>query len=327
VPPDLTRPEYQKSFRLSEYVEDVKERTVNFSNEKNIETKILPHSSDVKVNSDGRRKWITVNKNPEITWDLVREFFKLEGFKIEKSNKKLGLIETDYLENRPDIPEQSLGIIRSMIRKATQQSYILPILDKYRARIEPTEDRKKTNIFISLQSIEEVLTNTGKEDENTIWQSKPKDINIETEMLLRLMTFISGDKAGSIQKIIQAKSTKQINASVKKGINGYSKLTFNLNFLDTWDNFSWAIDQLDIDIEDKDLREKTFYINEARTTDKGIFTKIFGEDAVKKVYQLRIKEEAINQTEVYFYDISEENAQETKDFSYDFFTRIAKTFN
>jgi len=326
VPPDLTSPDYQNSFRLSEFVKDLKEKNVNLSDTNNENVRIFSDLNDIQVNSDGYRKWITVNQGPEIAWDLVREFFKLEGFKIEKTNKKLGLMETDFLENRPDIPEQSLGIIRSMIRKATSQSYILPILDKYRARIEPTKDRTKSNIFITLQSIEEVLTNSGKEDENTIWQSKPKDEAIETEMLLRLMAFISGDKAGSIEKIIQAKKTNNIKAVVGDSINGYAKISFNLNLLETWDNFSWAIDQLQIDIDDKDLKERAFYLNAARTSDKGIFTKLFGDDAVKKTYQISFKEISSNKTEIYFNDISEGNESETKEYSYDLFKSIALQF-
>jgi len=327
VPPDLTSPENERSFRLSEYV-DIKESTVNLSTKDVKEEKILSSILNIDVFQDGKRKWLQLEKKPEILWDLVKEFLTLEGFAIKKTNKKIGLMETDFLENRPDIPDRNIGVIRSLIREATNQSYILPVLDKYRVRIEPLPNGKGSKIFLTLQSIKEVTTKPGQKDENTIWQTKETDQSIETEMLLRLMVFLGGDKSNSIEKIINAQKNKSINAQVKEDINGYAKIVFNHNFIDSWDNFSWALDKIDLkfDIDDKDLFERAIYINIARTSDKGIFSSMFGDDAIRQTYQLLFKSISPKVTEVYFNDLLERSDQETKQFSFELFEKIVKIF-
>jgi len=248
----------------------------------------------------------------------------LEGFAIKKSNKKIGILETDYLENRPDLPEQSLGMIRSFIQSVTSQSYSLPVIDKYRFRIEPVDNYTKSHIFISLSSMKEIIDPNATISGNTTWIEKEPDIELETEMLLRFMQFLGGDKIKSIEKIVEAKETNLISANVAKGINGYSKMVFKNNFLDTWDAVSWILDKENVNLEDKDLKEKTFYVKMARTSDKGIMTYIFGDDAIEMTFQLQLKSIGEETTEVYFNDISELNEQETKNFSFEFFQNLLR---
>ncbi|HCJ13427.1 MAG TPA: hypothetical protein DHV43_04185, partial [Gammaproteobacteria bacterium] len=184
----------------------------------------------------------------------------------------------------------------------------------------------KSEVYLSLTSMEEVLTKAGSDDENTIWQSRPKDQALETEMLYRLMTFLGSDHAVAREKIIQAKEAQTLTVSLSKGVNGYAKLTFSLNQYDTWDNMGWALDQLNIDVDDKDVKEGSFYINVSRTEDQGLWSRMFGDDAIKKSFQILVRQTSDNETEVYFNDISEENEQATIDFSHEFLGNIAKQF-
>ena len=171
----------------------------------------------------------------------------------------------------------------------------------------------------------EVITGTGK-DETTLWQSKERNIALENEMLYELMLYLGGDSADARERIINAQEEGKITVSLVDGINGYAKLQFKLNMIDTWDNMSWALSDLNVNLEDKDLKEKSFYVQVARTSDKGIMSKIFGEDAIFNSYQLQLKELSSNLTEVYFNDISEINEIETKQFSYEFLGKIQKLF-
>jgi hypothetical protein len=38
-----------------------------------------------------------------------------------------------------------------------------------------------------------------------------------------------------------------------KGVGGYAKLKFALGKHETWANVGWALDELNIDVEDKDI--------------------------------------------------------------------------
>jgi len=327
VPPDLTKPNAQNSFRISEYANNVNENIIDFSGSdtaKDKITKILDVNSDVSVQKSGQRRWLVINKNSDVVWELTKDFLKRQGFVLKKSNKKIGIIETDFLENYPEIPDQNLGLIRSMLNKALTARYTLPIIDKYRVRIEPLE-ANKTELHLSLFSMKEKLAKSGNVD-STIWEAYEKDYALETEMLYRLMVFISGDNADAKEKIINAKENKVTKVSLKDNFNGYARLTFELGLLDTWDNVNWALDQLNIDIEDKDVKEKSFYVKTVRTSDLGILSTLLGTDALVRTFQIILKSESENKTDVFFNDISGENEQETKDFSYEFFRKIQNLY-
>jgi len=327
IPPDLTSPQSQNSFRISEYVSGVNETVVTFSDSEETRdknTKILQNNSDVRVERSGQRRWLIINKSSDIVWESAKDFFRQQGFSIKKSNKKIGILETDFLENYPEIPERSLGLIRSMLSKALTARYTLPIIDKYRLRVEPI-DEKSTEVHLTLFSMKEKLAKSGNV-ESTIWEAYEKDLALETEMLYRLMVYMTGDEVNSRQKILQASEQKNIETKVLDNFNGYAKLQFNSNLYETWDSINWAFDQLNIEIEDKDIKERSFYIKSVGTSNIGIISSILGADALVKTYQIILKSLDENTTEVFFNDISGENEQETKDYSYDFFRNLQKVF-
>lgn len=329
IPPDLTSPSYENSFRISELVSDIDQNTVNLTNnplEIKKEKKILSIPDDITVKKSGNRRWLVINKNPDLVWSLSSQFLKENGFIIKKSNRKIGVMETDFLENKPEIPAQSLGVIRSFFASTIDNvSYTLPTVDKYKIRIEPLESGQKTELHLSLYSMAEVITSSGK-IESSMWQSKEKDYSLEAEMLYSLMIYLGSDSAEAREKIINAKETNKINVKVADSINGYAKLVFNLNLAETWDNMAWAISESNIELDDKDVKEKTFYINIARSSDKGVLTFLFGDDAQKMPFQIQLKSINSNETEVYFNDISEVNESDTKEFSYELFNKIQKLF-
>jgi len=332
IPPDLTSPNQEKAFKLSEFVSGVQENYISFTDSDNQVKEaqsILRIPANIDVVKSGQRRWLIVDKKTNNVWELARSFLKQQGFAIKSINKEVGIIETDYLENKLDVPDQSVGLIRSMIRKATGQSYALPTIDKYRIRIEPLEGGEKTEVHLSLTSFHEIVINQGKgveEGENTIWQPKEKDLTVETEMLYRLMVFLGGDTAESIEKIKLAAEENQISIKVDDGFNGYAKLVIKANLADSWDSIAWALDQKNILIEDKDVGAKAFYIFSTRTSEPGFFDKLFDEITIQKKYQLQLKSLDTKLTEVYFSDVSEENLEETRAYIYELFKALASVF-
>jgi len=328
VPPDLTTPSFENSFRLNEYVKDYDPSFVDLGGKEERSDKseiIRPELTEIKVKKSGSRRWLEVDKKPDLVWNLSKQFLKDMGFVVKKSNKKIGFMETDYLENKPEIPDKSLGLIRSMFSTIGNVSYTLPSIDKYSIRIEPLNSGEKSEVHLSISSMKEVATLVAG-DESTLWQSKERDVALENEMLYELMLYLGGDASKAREKIVNAKEEGKVFVELLDGVNGYAKLSFRLNLVDTWDNVSWAISNLNIELEDKDLKEKTFYLNVANDEEKGIFTKIFGDVAIRKQYQLQLKSIGNNLTEVYFNDISEVNDKSTKKFSYQLLGKIHKQF-
>jgi len=329
IPPDLTSPSYENSFRLNDYVNNVDSNTINLTN-KESETvsneKILNIKSDISVMKSGSRRWLVVDKDPDLIWDLSKQFLKEKGFVIKKIDKKIGVMETDYLENKPVIPGKSLGVIRSLFASSIDNvSYTLPSVDKYKIRIEPIESGSKSEVHLSISSMKEVVNNSGNV-ESTIWQEKEKDVSLETEMLYLLMVYLGGESAEAREKIINAKETEKIIVTLSNSFNGYKKLTFKQNILDTWDNLAWALLELNIQVEDKDIKEKAFYIK-AVGDDIGLMSKLLGTEAISQQYQISLKEIDKSTTEIYFNDLEEKNESSTKNLNFEIFEKIHKLFN
>ena len=328
VPPDLTKPNSQDAFELSKYVSDIKENTISFSKNDAVSevSKVLETPTGIEVKKLGQIRWLVVDKKIDAVWDLAQSFFKSHGFKIKKINKKIGIIETDFLENHPEIPDQFVGFFKSMLKKAVSAKYALPTIDKYRIRIEPTNDNKKTEVYLTLDSMEEVVTDADSEDENTIWQVRAKDNALETEMLYRFMLYLGSDQIKAKEKIIATQEKKKFNVKLLDGVGGYSKLTFSLNKYDTWKSIGWALDQLDIDVEDKDIEEGNFYINITKEKDEDFLSNALSDDTIKESYQITVKQISNNATEVYFNNLSEQNKKEMIDFSHELLSNIVKQF-
>ena len=311
IPPDLTNPESQGDFASSS----------NQLTGTGTADMQLAKVANIEVKRDAYRRWLLVNKAPSDIWPLAKEFLQSFGFQIKKEDEAIGIIETEYLESDPDVPDSSLGGFRAMLTDILKAKYALPIADKYRIRIEATEDANSSEVYLSLTSIEEVVI-----DETTLWQSRSKDAELETEMLLRLMVFLGSDQDVAITKIQDTAKVEKLPVSVYKTKRGYATLVFPYDPPKAWAHLGWVLDELDVNIEDSDAFEQSYYVNLVRTNDRSFFSKLMGKSAETISIQLIVKQLEEGHSQVVFNDLSEENEQKTIDFSFIFFKELADQF-
>jgi outer membrane protein assembly factor BamC len=60
----------------------------------------------------GQQQWLVSPRSPEEVWPLVRQFFLDRNFKFQKEDAASGVLETDWVENRANLPKD---LIRSTI--------------------------------------------------------------------------------------------------------------------------------------------------------------------------------------------------------------------
>jgi len=305
IPPDLTKPNLQGLFVENVGVTD--------------QTYKVTEVENVEVKRDAHRRWLLVDMPFSEVWSLSKEFFRSFGFKIAKENQKIGILETDYLEIDTQVPDKSLGAIRAGLAKVLNTKYGLPIADKYRIRIESLDDPNQSEVYLTLTSIGEVV-----QGELRVWQAREKDVELETEMLLHLMVFLGSDRSESINKILASNQKIESPVSVIKSESGYATLVFKYNKKQAWSYLGWALDELDVDIEDRDVIEGSYFIN--ITKDKGFFSKLLSAVSSSQTYQLIVKQLDESYSQVIFVDLSEENEQDTIDYSFDFFNELATKF-
>ena len=99
---------------------------------------------------------------------------------------------------------------------------------------------------------------------------------------------------------------------------------FQYNKKQAWSYLGWALDELDVDIEDRDVINGSYFIN--ITKDKGFFSKLLSTVSPAQTYQLVVKQLDESYSQVIFVDLSEENEQDTIDYSFDFFNELATKF-
>ena len=305
IPPDLTKPNLQGLFVENIGVTD--------------QTYKVTEVQNVEVKRDTHRRWLLVDMPSSEVWSLSKEFFRSFGFKIAKENQKIGILETDYLEIDTKVPDKSLGAIRAALSKALRTQYGLPIADKYRIRIESLSDPNQSEVYLTLTSIGEVV-----KGEQKLWQHRDKDVELETEMLLNLMVFLGSDRYEAINKIQASNEKTESPVSVIKSENGYATLVFQYNKNQAWGYLGWALDELDVDVEDRDVIDGSYYINVVE--DKGFFSKLLSTASLTQTYQLVVKQLDESNSQVIFVDLSEENEQDTIDYSFDFFNELATKF-
>jgi outer membrane protein assembly factor BamC len=302
IPPDLTSPRSQGAF--TEVIKDDEE--------------VLKKINNIEVKRDNYRRWLLVSISPNEVWNLSKDFLRSYGFSIEKENKKIGLMETNFLEIETKVPDKSLGLIRATLSKALQTQYGLPIADKYRIRIEPTDNPTESEIYLTLSSIGEVVTESQR-----LWQPREKDVELETEMLLKLMVFIGSENSEAIDKIKDGVSKESEKPTLELDEKSYAALVFPNDKKKTWSLLGWALDELSIDIDDRDQFYGTYFINVI--PEKGFMSKLFSIDSNSRTYQLVLLEQG-EFTKVIFVDISEEHDEKTISYSQELFNQIASKF-
>jgi len=304
IPPDLTKPNVQGI-----YIENENENDLVTINE----------NTNIEIVRDNYRRWLLVDKPYEEVWTSSKDFFRSYGFKIEKENKKIGIFETDYLEIETKVPDKSLGMIRAALSKALKTQYGLPIADKYRVRIESTENPYQTEVYLSLYSIGEVVNGALR-----VWQPRDKDVELETEMLLTLMVYLGSDKEDAINKITDSQEKEKKLIYVLESADSYAKLIFPYPKRETWNLLGWALDELNIEIEDRDLQEGSYYVK--ASTSKGFFSNLLKAASLVSTYKIVVRETGINETEVNFIELNDERDEKTLKYSYEFFNDIASKF-
>ena len=227
--------------------------------------------SDVRIERAGNQRWLVVDRPADKLWGPVRDFWQENGFLLAMDQANLGIMETDWAENRAKLP---LDFIRNSIGKALDALYSTGERDKFRTRLERNA-AGGTEIFISHRGMIEVYSTAQKD--TTMWQPRAADPELETEFLRRLML-----KLGMTQE--QAKTL--VAASVTKTssriatVNGQPVVQIDDGFDRAWRRVGLSLDRTGFTVEDRDRSKGIYFVRyvepAADKVDPGFFSKIFG---------------------------------------------------
>lgn len=271
VPPDLVLPRGDDSMKIPSIAA---EQTSIASYEKkgaaNREGSPVPNTTGVRMQRDGAVRWLEFNAPANVIWSQLEPFFTSLGFKIIHEDKKLGMMETNWQENRVKLPNDWFSVIFNSFASAG-------LKDRYIARLE--QDGNKTLLFISHQGLREKHIEDNTSDANdTYWEYRNSDPGLEREMLMRFLIF-KGIKKNTAKAITTKKEISHARL-VKK--DGDLYLNVSEIFPRTWRRVGLAMDRMGIHVNDRNRSAGVYYISlnkEFRNSDdKSWFEGLFGND-------------------------------------------------
>ncbi|MEZ5739263.1 MAG: outer membrane protein assembly factor BamC [Burkholderiaceae bacterium] len=119
---------------------------------------LLPAVAGVELSRAGSQRFLTVDLPAADVWPVLREFWLDSGFLIAREAPELGLVETDWAENRAKVPDDAF---RNTVGRFLDTLYSTGERDKFRSRIETVNG--KTEVYISHRGLVEVYSDELKE--------------------------------------------------------------------------------------------------------------------------------------------------------------------
>jgi outer membrane protein assembly factor BamC len=252
---------------------------------------------DVRMERSGNQRWLTVNRPADKVWDTLREFWTSNGFVLTTDAADLGIMETDWAENRAKIPQD---FIRRTLGKVLDGLYSTGERDRYRTRLE-RNSTGGVDIYITHRGMSEEYADAQKS--HTIWMPRASDPELEIEFLRRMMV-----KLGGGQESAQAASTNiALMPPVKiASVDGQPTLTLTDSLDRAWRRAGLALDRSGFTVEDRDRSKGLYfvrYVPQTGTTEEpGFFARLFSSSKSQGPslarYQIQLKETDGGHTQV-----------------------------
>ena len=222
------------------------------------------------IERSGTQRWLVVDRSADKLWEPVRDFWQENGFLLAMDEANLGIMETDWAENRAKLPQD---FIRNAIGKVLDSLYSTGERDKFRTRLERNA-AGGTEIYISHRGMIETYNSAQKD--TTVWQPRAVDPELEAEFLRRLMVKlgVSQEQSKALVTAGAAKNTARIAS-----VNGQPVVQIDDTFDRAWRRVGLSLDRTGFTVEDRDRNQGIYFVRyiapSADKVDTGFFAKLF----------------------------------------------------
>lgn len=290
VPPDLTGlpagkdtpiPGARTSATYSEYASDRKNASPAQA------AAVLTEFPDIRLERDGQNRWLVVKAEPDTLWPQVRQFVLSNGLLIARENAQSGVIETDWAENRAKVGTAS----QRVLAKWLSSLYSTGTRDRFRIRLERGKAPGTTEIYLSHQGMEEVVASgSGSDHIATMWQARPTDPELETELLRLLMSHLGAkdSQVADVAATPPAERARLTRAGDRMLLNVQDDLDR------AWRRVGLSLDRIGFTVEDRDRTKGIYYVRyidpETEGKKPGFFARMFGakEGPKREEYQVHL---------------------------------------
>lgn len=236
----------------------------------------------IRLEGQGTQRWLVVDQPPEKIWNSISDFWLETGFTLPLEDAQLGIMETEWNENRGKLPQD---FIRRTIGKYLDNLYSTGELDKYRTRLERNA-AGGTEIYISHRGLVEGF----KDDDRikTTWAPRPAEPELEIEMLRRLMVKLGAPKDQASQQAA-AVPVAQPKARLQN-VEGQPVVQIDETFDRAWRRVGLSLDRTGFTVEDRDRSQGTYFVRYVEPTppgaeEPGFFSRLFSGTPKNKTPQ------------------------------------------
>ena len=193
-------------------------------------------------------------------------------------------METDWAENRAKLPQD---IIRGTLGKLVDSIYSTGELDRFRTRMERTPTG--TEIYISHRGMQEVYTNTRQDQ--TVWQPRPSDPELEAEFLRRLMVKL-GVSQEQAKQVAATAAAAPVQTARVSNVGGQPIVQLSDGFDRAWRRIGLALDRTGFTVEDRDRSAGVYFVRYVPPNpdkkEPGFFGKLFSSSKTEAPLKFRI---------------------------------------
>jgi outer membrane protein assembly factor BamC len=296
IPPDLNTPRFDDRFSSTTASGLAAQRAGSPK-----QTDLLPQNPEARIVRAGTERWLVVKTSPEQTWTTVRQFWGDLGFVVAVEQPTIGVMETDWAENRAEIPTDP---VRRTIGKYIDIFYTTYKRDKFRTRVERGSEPGTVEIYVSHRGMEQVPT--AKIDQAQpvafAWAVLPPNPDLEAEMLARLMQrfgtpeLVANAAVAATTPVVAP--TPSDKARLEKSADGSAKLVVDDAFDRAWRRVGLALDRTGFTVVDRDRSSGVYFVryadpdsDVAKARDQGWLAKLmfWKPDEKERPEQYRIK--------------------------------------
>ena len=228
-------------------------------------------AGDVRIERVGNQRWLVINRPADKLWGPVRDFWQENGFVLVTEQANLGIMETDWAENRAKLPQD---FVRSALGKVLDSLYSTGERDKFRTRLERNAEGG-TEVFITHRGMIEVYNSSQKD--STAWQSRAADPELEAEFLNRLLIKLGATQEQS--KTLMAAATGK-SSSRMAVVDGKPVIQIDESFDRAWRRVGLSLDRTSFTVEDRDRSKGIYFVRYvepgADKTESGFLSSLFG---------------------------------------------------
>lgn len=245
---------------------------------------------EVRLVRAGSERWLATAMPPEKVLPLLRAFWQERGFRLIVDDAQVGILETDWAENRAKLPQD---LVRRTLGRLIENLYDTGTRDRFRVRVERTPDGG-SEVYLSHRGLEEVYLEAR--EGQTAWRPRARDVDLEAEFLTRMMVRMGGkEEAAGVTTAAVAPKTPVAAPAARAPVSAATEtaLTLAEGFDRAWRQVGLALDRSGFSVEDRDRSAGVYFVRYidpkfAGKEEPNFFAKLFGGGADAKPVRYRV---------------------------------------